>query len=130
MSRRFDDSRDRKGRFQPGAPSPNPRGRQRKASGVDAALLNALSEKVVVTEGGRRARRSKLDVTTAQLANKGASGDLRATKLLLENARRAEERAAAAIPLEIATSETDREIVNRVIERLASFLPRKEVGHE
>ena len=67
--------RDNAGRFRPGAPSPNPKGRPRKAKGVDAAMLGALSEKVTVTEQGKRKRKSKLEVTTAQIANQSASGD-------------------------------------------------------
>lgn len=61
--------RDNGGRFRPGAASPNPKGRPKKARGVDAAMLGALSEKVTVTEQGRRKRKSKLDITAAQIAS-------------------------------------------------------------
>ena len=43
-----------------------------------------------MVEQGRRTRKSKLDITAAQLANKGAGGDMRATKLALEQVRKAE----------------------------------------
>ena len=114
--------RDNAGRFRPGAPSPNPKGRPKKAKGVDAAVLGALSEKVTVTEQGKRKRKSKLEVTTAQIANQGASGDLRAAKMLLDQARTAEERAEAQVTRAPVMTETDREIAARVIARLATLL--------
>ena len=114
--------RDNGGRFRPGASSPNPKGRPRKARGVDAAMLGALSEKIIVTEQGKRKRKSKLDITAAQIANKGAGGDLRAAKMALDQARKAEERAeAGAINAPIMT-QADHEIVARVIARLARII--------
>lgn len=114
--------RDTAGRFRPGAPSPNPKGRPRKAKGVDAAMLGALSEKVTVTEQGRRKRKSKLDITAAQIANKGAGGDLRAAKMALEQARKAEERAEAATVRAPVMTEADHEIAARVIARLTQII--------
>ena len=49
-----------------------------------------LLKKIKVVEQGRRTRKSKLDITAAQLANKGVDGDMRATKLALEQVRKAE----------------------------------------
>ena len=117
--------RDNAGRFRPGAPSPNPKGRPRKAKGVDAAVLGALAEKVTVTEQGKRKRKSKLEVTTAQIANQSASGDLRAAKMALDQARKAEERAEAQITRAPVMTETDREIAARVIAHLATILSKR-----
>ena len=114
--------RDKSGRFRPGAPSPNPKGRPRKARGVDAAVLGALSEKVTVTEQGKRKRKTKLDITAAQIANKGAGGDLRAAKMAFDQARKAEERAEAETVRAPIMTETDREIAARVIARLKQIL--------
>ena len=113
--------RDTAGRFRPGRTG-NPKGRPRTRRGVDAAIAKALAEKIAVTEQGKRKRKSRLDVTAAQVANKGASGDLRAAKLALDQARKAEERAEAeAIRAPIMT-ETDREIAARVIARLQQMI--------
>jgi hypothetical protein len=113
--------RDTAGRFRPGRTG-NPKGRPKTCRGVDAAIAKALAEKIAVTEQGKRKRKSRLDVTAAQLANKGASGDLRAAKLALDQARKAEERAEAeAIRAPIMT-ETDREIAARVIARLQQMI--------
>ena len=110
--------RDNGGRFRSGAPSPNPNGRPKKARGVDAAMLGALSEKVVVTEQGKRKHKSKLDITAAQIANKGASGDLRAAKMALDQARKAEERAETDSVRAPIMTESDQQIAARVIARL------------
>ncbi len=114
--------RDNAGRFRPGASSPNPKGRPKKARGVDAAMLGALSEKVVVTEQGKRSLKSKLDITAAQIANKGAGGDLRAAKMALDQARKAEERAEAETIRAPIMTEADHEIAARVIARLKTII--------
>lgn len=111
-------ARDNAGRFRPGTPSPNPKGRPKKSRGVDAAVLSALNEKVTVTEQGKRKRKSKLDITAAQIANKGAGGDLRAAKMAIDQARKAEERAEADIAQAPNMSASDQEIAARVIARL------------
>ena len=115
-------SRDRAGRFRAGTVSPNPAGRPRRATGVDAAVTRALSEKVTVTEQGRRKRKSKLDVTAAQLANKGAGGELRAVKLALDHARKAEERQAEQATRQPVMTESDQEIAARIIARLKQII--------
>lgn len=115
-------SRDTAGRFRPGMPSPNPKGRPRREASVDAAISRALAEKVTVTEQGQRRRKSKLDITATQLANKGAGGDLRAAKLSLDQARKAEERAREAAVRNPIMTETDHEIAARVIARLKQII--------
>lgn len=110
--------RDNSGRFRLGAASPNPQGRPRKPRGVDAAMWGALSEKVTVTEQGRRKRKSKLDITAAQIANKSAGGDLRAAKMALDQARKAEERAESDAVRAPVMTQADHEIVAQLIARL------------
>ena len=118
----MDSDRDNAGRFRSGAPSPNPKGRPRKAGGVDAAVLNALSEKVNVTEDGARKRKSKLAITAAQIANKGAGGDMRAAKMAFDQARKAEDRAAADAVRAPVMTQADHEIAARVIARLTKII--------
>lgn len=117
-----DADRDRSGRFRAGAASPNPRGRPRKGNDVDAALMGALSEKVTVTEQGKRKRKTKLAIAATQLANKGASGDLRATKMVLEQARKTEERAQVQAVRAPVMTKSDHEIAALVIARIAKAL--------
>ena len=115
-------SRDGAGRFRAGTASPNPAGRPRREMGVDAAVTRALSEKVTVTEQGRRRCKSKLDITAAQLANKGAGGELRAVKLALDHARKAEERQAEQTTRQPVMTEPDHEIAARIIARLKQII--------
>ncbi|MGG5823856.1 DUF5681 domain-containing protein [Falsiroseomonas sp. HW251] len=69
-------------RFKPGQ-SGNPVGRPKGATDLRAALVKALNEKVVVTEGGRRHKITKVEAAAKQFANKAASGDPRVLRLLL-----------------------------------------------
>ena len=68
-------------RFKKGR-SGNPRGRP--AINLPALLAAALSEKVTVTENGKRRQVTKREAVIAQLVNKSASAELRATKMLID----------------------------------------------
>jgi len=78
--------------FKPGR-SGNPSGRPKGSGGVASVLARALAEKVTVTENGRRREISKLDAAVKQLANKAASGDPVAAKMVLGMLSAAEDRA-------------------------------------
>ena len=62
----------------------NPRGRPRKSTDLAGMLKRALDTPVVVVEDGVRRRRTKREVVIAQLVDKCAGADLRATKILLD----------------------------------------------
>jgi hypothetical protein len=114
------------GRFQKGK-SGNPRGRPRKATTVDTVVIEALGKKVGVTEGGKRRRVTKLEATVTQVANKGASGDPRATKLALDLAQKAEERLAQS-PTTEELSASDEAIVVRLMARLRRIVSEEETN--
>src|SRR5215472_7060326 len=69
-------SRCRKGQ------SGNPRGRTPK--NLPALLAAALNEKVSVTENGKRRQITKREAVIAQLVNKSAAAELRATKMPID----------------------------------------------
>lgn len=69
-------------RFQKGR-SGNPKGRRKGSRNVATLLDHALNERVVVTENGKRKTITKFEAMLKQLANKAASGDHRAIKLLM-----------------------------------------------
>ena len=121
--------RDNAGRFRAGQTG-NPLGRPKAPRGVDASAVKAFSEKVTVTEQGKRKRKSKLDISFAQIANKGASGDLRAIRLGIDQVRKAEERAEAEAVRAPIMTEADREIVARVIARLKQIISEGEVDED
>jgi Family of unknown function (DUF5681) len=80
-------------RFQEGQ-SGNPKGRPGGSRNATTILNEALHERVVVTENGRRKSATKLEVIFKQLVNKAAQGDHRATQLLLNQMPSLEARAA------------------------------------
>ena len=69
-------------RFRPGQ-SGNPRGRPKGARNLSTVVAAALSERVAINENGRRRRITKLEAAVKQLVNRAASGEARATQLLL-----------------------------------------------
>lgn len=69
-------------RFRPGQ-SGNPRGRPKGARNLSTIVAAALSERVAINENGRRRRITKLEAAVKQLVNRAASGEARATQLLL-----------------------------------------------
>lgn len=109
-----DDPRDSNGRFPPGQ-SGNRNGRPRKDRTVSSAIMKAATATVTATENGRRRKIRKLDATAAQLANKGASGDIRAGKLLLDMATRAEAQQLSAGPADMPLTHSDQEILERFL---------------
>lgn len=105
-----DRTRDTRGRFPPGQ-SGNRKGRPKKAKTVSEAIVTAMNKTIVASENGRKRRIRKLDAAATQIANKGASGDLRAGKMLLEMADRAEAKDAAQAAPETLTI-SDQEILD------------------
>jgi Family of unknown function (DUF5681) len=69
-------------RFRPGE-SGNLRGRPKGARNLSSVVAAALDERVVVNVNGRRRRITKLEAAVTQLVNRAASGEARATQLLL-----------------------------------------------
>ena len=102
-------------RFKKGQ-SGNPRGRPLFPKSLAADLLEAMNQRVVVAENGRRRRLTKRQAMIAQLVNKSATADLRATKMLLDMLRDLERQAEAASPDQPAHTD--------VIEQLKAKLRR------
>ena len=105
-----DTTRDTRGRFPPGQ-SGNRNGRPKKPKTVSEAIITAMNKTVAANENGRKRRIRKLDATATQIANKGASGDLRAGKMLLDMAAQAEARDSAQAARETLTI-SDQEILD------------------
>jgi len=70
-------------RFRAGQ-SGNPRGRPKGARNLSTVVASALSERVAITENGRRRRITKLEAAVKQLVNRAAGGESRATQLLIQ----------------------------------------------
>jgi len=103
-------------RFKKGQ-SGNPRGPRHK--NLPALLVAALDEPVVVTSGGERRRITKREAVIAQLVDKSAGADLRATKMLLDMLQDIEKRAGRASPPEPpGLTAADEEVVDNLLARL------------
>jgi hypothetical protein len=73
---------------------------------------------VTVTENGKRRQVTKREAVIAQLVNKSASAELRATKMLIDMLRDVEKRAEPAAAEKNPFSPTDKEVVQQLIARL------------
>ena len=80
-------------------------------------LAAALNEKVTVTENGKRRQITKREAVIAQLVNKSAAAELRATKMLIDMLRDVEKKAEPA-PEKNPFAPTDKEVVQQLIARL------------
>jgi hypothetical protein len=102
-------------RFKKGQ-SGNPRGRP--AKNLPALLATALNEKVTITENGKRRQVTKREAVIAQLVNKSASAELRATKMLIDMMRDIEKKAEPPAGEKSPFSPTDKEVMQQLIARL------------
>lgn len=105
-------SRFKKGR------SGNPRARPAVSASLASVLLDALNQRVVVAANGRRRRVTKREAVIAQLVDKSATADLRATKILLDMLRDIEREAVKALPAAQAGEPTHGEVLEQLKERL------------
>lgn len=63
--------------------SGNPKGRPRGSKNLPTMFEQACREKITVSRRGKSVRMSKIEASAHQLANKAASGDLKAINILL-----------------------------------------------
>jgi Family of unknown function (DUF5681) len=105
--------------FQKGR-SGNPKGRPKGSKNLATLVAQALDEKVMVTEEGRRRRVTKRELVVTQLVNKSAAADLRAIKQLTDIVQSAERRseAGAAPPEPAQLTAPDRDVVELFVARL------------
>jgi hypothetical protein len=103
--------------------SGNPKGRRKGSINFATHIENALNEKVIVNENGRRKKISKKEAAAKQFANKAASGDPKSIGLLLGQATG--EAVAAAGESENAgpLPEIDRLVAQRLFGRIRSSDP-------
>src|SRR5437660_5065457 len=100
-------------RFKKGQ-SGNPRGPRGK--NLPALLVAALNEPVFVTADGRRRKITKREAVVAQLVNKSAGADLRATKMLIDMLKDIEKKAGMAPPPDTSPfTRVDEEVVEDLV---------------
>ena len=104
-------------RFQKGR-SGNPAGRPRGKKNLATLLSDALDQKIIVVESGRRKKISKREAIVTQLVNKSASADLKATQIVLAMLRDVETRADSGCADIGSLAEADRQIIQRIQARI------------
>jgi hypothetical protein len=104
-------------RFKKGQ-SGNPGGRRKKP--LPALLADALNEPVFVTIDAERRQITKREAIVHQLVNKSTTADLRATKMLFDMMKDAEQKAGVAAPPAEPRQldEADKEVLQTFIERI------------
>ena len=99
--------------------SGNPRGRPRGAKNFSTVLNDALNQRVVVTENGRRRKISKRELGIRQLVDKFAMAEVQATRLLLGLMLERERLVAAAPPAERRSfGSADEKVIDNLLKRL------------
>ena len=105
-------------RFKKGQ-SGNPRGRPRGAKNCSSVLKDALNQRVVVTENGRRRKISKRELGIRQLVDKFAMAEMQATRMLLGLMLERERLVAAASPAERRSfGAADQKVIDNLLKRL------------
>ena len=104
-------------RFKKGQ-SGNPKGRTAGARNLSTLLSEALNERVVVTQNGKRRKITKRKAIITQLVNRSASADLPALKLLFDMVRDTENRMDSAAPETASFSAEDEKVIAQLKARL------------
>jgi hypothetical protein len=97
--------------------SGNPNGRVKGSKNLATLIMAALNAPVVVTQNGRRKTITKLEAMTTQLANKGASGEFKATHLLLGMIQLFEDRSNVPEQTKVV-EEADRQVMQLLFDRI------------
>jgi hypothetical protein len=102
--------------------SGNPRGRPKGSKNLATVLLRTARELVTVNEGGRRKSITKLEAMSKQLVNKAASGEPRATQLLIQMIQMFEGQAEQPAQ-QAMTDEADQLIAQQLFARMRDMVP-------
>jgi hypothetical protein len=86
-------------------------------------LREALNERVVVTENGRRRKITKRKAIVTQLVNRSANADLPAVKIVLDMVREIENRMESGAPETASFSAEDEKVIEQLMARLRGKKP-------
>jgi len=114
----------KRNRFRKGQ-SGNPKGRPKGKLNLATLLERAQLELVIVNENGTRRKVTKIEAACKQLANKAASGDLIALKLLNTLTCAVEDLDAPDPKLSPQSSEADRKAFQNLLLRMNSTQKEK-----
>jgi hypothetical protein len=98
--------------------SGNPKGRPKGTLNLATVLERTKREPVIIRVNGRPKKITKLQAAVTQVANKAATGDLKAVQLLAALVRYMEERATKAGFSSSVPEEVDERVVLGILERM------------
>ncbi|TDR84489.1 DUF5681 domain-containing protein [Enterovirga rhinocerotis] len=101
--------------------SGNPKGRRPGSKNHETILREILAERVVVTEGNRRRKISRLELSIRRLVEKAMKGDVKALQMILA-LRQAGEATGRALGYQLT------EVDKHILESLALRIEDKEGG--
>jgi hypothetical protein len=114
-------------RFKKGK-SGNPKGRVKNSNNLATVVMATVREVVTVNESGRRKTITKLEAMSKQLVNKAASGDPRATQLLMQMIQMFEGRSDEPTR-EAVIEEADELIIQQLFIRIRDMVGEEKDGH-
>jgi len=97
--------------------SGNPKGRPKGKPNLATIINRTLQAKVIIKENGRRREVTKYEAGLIQLSNKAASGDLPALKMVIVQARMAEERMQQDVSKKPGFDEADQKVLKGLMKR-------------
>ena len=106
-------------RFQRGR-SGNPKGRVGGSRNLAETILGAVMETATITENGKRKKVTKFEAALKQIANRAASGDLKASVLRLSITPQAEAKVEGR-QSDVPASQSDKEILREFVLRFKNF---------
>ena len=107
-------------RFRKGQ-SGNPRGRPKGKRNAATTIMRALDAKVTINENGRRREITKFEAAITQLANKAATGDLRALGMVTALMQLAEERVHQDAVAKTNLQDADQRLLQGLMQRLETM---------
>jgi len=107
-------------RFKKGQ-SGNPKGRPKGKRNAATVIMRALDAKVIINENGRRREITKFEAAITQLANKAASGDLRALGMVKALMEFSEERIQQESVAKTHLQDADQRLLQGLMERLEAM---------
>jgi hypothetical protein len=104
------------GQFKKGQ-SGNSSGRPKGAKNLRTVIKEEASKKLSVVEGGKRKKKSKMDLMVTQMFNRAAQGEARFTQMALYQFRNIENRPGTD-PNNNAFEEADQPVIAQIIARI------------
>jgi hypothetical protein len=104
--------------------SGNPNGRPKGSLNFATEIDRELNTVVPINENGRKSRVKKKRIIAKQIVNKAAAGDLKASSILLNQARLDEQSQSAKVsPIPALFAPEEQRVISGILKRLSEYSP-------